>query len=66
MLQHPKQGRFPRQGKEPTPSFANGHSNRETTSVLDPVSTKTHHQDPLVRRSPLSLSYCEILKPPKN
>ncbi|GFY73941.1 hypothetical protein TNIN_395731 [Trichonephila inaurata madagascariensis] len=47
--------------EESTPSVANGHSTREPPSVSDKVSTKTDHQDPLVRRS----RYGRILKPTK-
>ncbi|GFS41006.1 hypothetical protein TNIN_120321 [Trichonephila inaurata madagascariensis] len=54
-------GNFPFPGEESTPSVANGHSTRELPSVPDPVSTKTDHQDPLVRRS----RYGRILKPTK-
>ncbi|GFX81340.1 uncharacterized protein TNCV_2513291 [Trichonephila clavipes] len=53
-------GNFPFPG-EPTPSVADGHSTRVTPSVPDPVSTKTDHQDPLVRRS----RYGRILNPTK-
>ncbi|GFW31943.1 DUF5641 domain-containing protein [Trichonephila clavipes] len=55
-------GNFPFLGEEPTLSVADGHSIRETPSVLDPISTKTDHQEPLVRRS----RYGRILKPTKN
>ncbi|GFW56062.1 hypothetical protein TNCV_374681 [Trichonephila clavipes] len=44
-------GNLPFPVEEPTPSVADGHSTRATLSVPDPVSTKTDHQDPLVRRS---------------
>ncbi|GFV84902.1 uncharacterized protein TNCV_4298841 [Trichonephila clavipes] len=44
-------GNVPFPGEEPTPSIAVGHSTKETPSVPDPVSTKTDHKDPLVRRS---------------
>ncbi|GFY70989.1 uncharacterized protein TNIN_221881 [Trichonephila inaurata madagascariensis] len=54
-------GNFPFPGEEPTPSVADGHFTREPPSVPDPVSTKTDHQDPLVRRS----RYSQILKPTK-
>ncbi|GFY72116.1 integrase catalytic domain-containing protein [Trichonephila inaurata madagascariensis] len=56
-------GNFPFPGEEPTPSVADGHSTRETPSVPDPVSTKTDHQDPLVRRS---IPLCSDLKTYKN
>ncbi|GFY48416.1 hypothetical protein TNIN_175911 [Trichonephila inaurata madagascariensis] len=48
-------------GEEPTSSVADGHSTREAPSAPDSASTKTDHQDPLVRRS----HYGRILKPTK-